>query len=373
MTLKGNTVVPDKRKGMVYVYQSDDSLVHFCWKDRKTGTVEDDLIIFPDDCEFKKCTQCKDGSRVYLLKFKASSRKLFFWMQEPKVDADDDYVWKVNDALNGGTGANPRGSDSSENVTPSGSEADMQSLLGSMSQSQLMQLLGGMSNMGESGLLSQLQQLAPGLALGGSGTGGSGGGTATETRGSTGSSAPKAESLLNKTKKPSAQPANPPKSSSSTAGPIQLEDLQVILNRMQPGTGGNNVQVDLASAVNSESIRRITACPKTVTKLAPLLPQFGGPEIPAEDRLAGKPDEKRQKEVQETLQSPQFQNALSAFCAAFPSGQLGPLVSQFGMGADAVNAAKNGNLEAFLNAIQKEVDGIQGEAEIEESDMNTVD
>src|ERR1700744_5809138 len=69
---------------------------------------DQDLILFPDDCEYKKVTQCKEGSRVYLLKFKSSTRRLFFWMQEPKVDKDDEYVFKVNDALN-----NPGGSSSS--------------------------------------------------------------------------------------------------------------------------------------------------------------------------------------------------------------------------------------------------------------------
>ena len=39
-----------------------------------------DLIIFPDDIEFKHVPQCTTG-RVYLLKFKSSSRKFFFWMQ----------------------------------------------------------------------------------------------------------------------------------------------------------------------------------------------------------------------------------------------------------------------------------------------------
>ncbi|XP_039655937.1 proteasomal ubiquitin receptor ADRM1-B-like [Perca fluviatilis] len=80
MTLKGNVVTPDKRKGTVYVQQSDDSLIHFCWKDRTSGNVDDDLIIFPDDCEFKKVSQCTTG-RVFVLKFKAGSKRLFFWMQ----------------------------------------------------------------------------------------------------------------------------------------------------------------------------------------------------------------------------------------------------------------------------------------------------
>lgn len=104
MTMKGSTVTPDKRKGQVYIQQTDDSLIHFCWKDRTTGNVDDvgqqrfdffafkcrilklfvvivqDLIIFPDDCEFKRVNQCTTG-RVYVLKFKAGSKRLFFWMQ----------------------------------------------------------------------------------------------------------------------------------------------------------------------------------------------------------------------------------------------------------------------------------------------------
>lgn len=45
MYLKGTTVTPDKRKGLLYIYQADDSLIHFCWKDRTTGVVEDVSLI----------------------------------------------------------------------------------------------------------------------------------------------------------------------------------------------------------------------------------------------------------------------------------------------------------------------------------------
>lgn len=41
MTVKGKMVYPDTRKGLLYVFQSDDSLMHFCWKDRTSGVVED--------------------------------------------------------------------------------------------------------------------------------------------------------------------------------------------------------------------------------------------------------------------------------------------------------------------------------------------
>lgn len=43
MVQNGTTVSPVKgRKGTVYLHQaSEDQLMHFCWKDRQSGNVED--------------------------------------------------------------------------------------------------------------------------------------------------------------------------------------------------------------------------------------------------------------------------------------------------------------------------------------------
>jgi len=99
MFREGNMVKPDTRKGLIYLNQSpEDSLMHFYWKDRSTNKVEDDLIIFPFEAEFSKVKQSKD--RVYILKFQSSSQKLFFWMQEPKADKDEELCKKVNDIIN---------------------------------------------------------------------------------------------------------------------------------------------------------------------------------------------------------------------------------------------------------------------------------
>jgi 26S proteasome regulatory subunit N13 len=40
------------------------------------------------------------SSRVFLLEFKDTSRKLFFWMQEPKDDKDEDFLTKINQYIN---------------------------------------------------------------------------------------------------------------------------------------------------------------------------------------------------------------------------------------------------------------------------------
>lgn len=47
--------------------------------------------------------------------------------------------------------------------------------------------------------------------------------------------------------------------------------------------------------------------------------------------------------LESVLTSPQFQQALGTFSGALQSGQLGPLMGQFGLGGDVVSAANAGS------------------------------
>ncbi|KAG9333244.1 hypothetical protein JZ751_012964 [Albula glossodonta] len=353
MTLKGSTVTPDKRKGQVYIQQTDDSLIHFCWKDRTSGNVDDDLIIFPDDCEFKRVNQCTTG-RVFVLKFKAGSKRLFFWMQEPKADKDEEYCRKVNEYLNNPPipGALGSGGSGGHELSALGGEGGLQSLLGNMSHNQLMQLigpagLGGLGALAGPGLASLLSSGAPPTSSSSS----SSRSQSTAVTPSSASSATRIGSGQTPTavtpvtaagSSPAATPSTPaapatPGASASPSQPIQLSDLQSILATMNAGAPG----VDLASALTPEIMAPILANAEVQQRLLPYLPS--GESLP-----------QSAEEIQNTLTSPQFQQAMSMFSSALASGQLGPLMNQFGLPTEAVDAANKGDVEAFAKAMEGE-------------------
>ncbi|XP_051961588.1 proteasomal ubiquitin receptor ADRM1-like isoform X2 [Xyrauchen texanus] len=360
MTLKGSTVTPDKRKGTVYIQQTDDSLIHFCWKDRTSGNVEDDLIIFPDDCEFKRVNQCTTG-RVFVLKFKAGSKRMFFWMQEPKTDKDEEYCRKLNEYLNNPPmpGALGSGGGSSHELSALG-EGGLQSLLGNMSHNQLMQLIGptGLGGLGGLGALA-----GPGLASllgsGGPATSSSTSSSRSQSASATPSSGsaarlsstqapttpvtPAATSTSSPTvtpTTPAAQTPSIPSAAPSSTQPIQLSDLQSILATMNvPAMAAEGPGVDLASVLTPDVMAPILANSEVQQRLLPYLPS--GESLP-----------QSADEIQNTLTSPQFQQAMSMFSSALASGQLGPLMNQFGLPSEAVDAANKGDVEAFAKAME---------------------
>jgi len=135
------------------------------------------------------------------------------------------------------------------------------------------------------------------------------------------------------------------------APPIQLSDLQSILSNIQVPAGaeaasGAGPSVDLSTAMTGEALQPLLATDGFLDKVKGFMPagEEEGKEVTAAD-LKG------------TVQSPQFQQALSMFSAALQSGQLAPLVREFGVGEEAVAAATQGDMGAFVKALQKEKTG----------------
>jgi len=356
-----NLVTPDKRKGQVMVEQGDDQLMHFKWKDRTTGTIEDDLIIFPDDVEFKKVAQCTTG-RVFILKFKSSSRKLFFWMQEPKDDKDEELCKKVNDFLN-----NPPapGSSSSRGNSMGGSggsggldlsnlgDSELQSLLNNMSQSQLVQLFGG----GGSGLAAITN--SPSSRQRSSGNTGSGTATTAATSASTTASPATATSATPSTTTSSGTTSTKPTDSSaaSSAANIRLSDLQNVLSGLPSAQGAaSGPSVDLSSGLTTEILQPLLENPEFVRKMKELLPE----EEQAQDDATG--------QVRSNLHSPHFRQALGMFSSGLQTGQLAPLIREFNLGDAAITAATKGDVEAFVKALQNKKNSPSGEEQKKKDD-----
>jgi len=98
MDWDGRMVTADKRKGkVVLVTSEDEQLMHFQWWDRSKSEADVDLIVI-NDAYLERIEKCTTG-RVYLLRFTSSEKKLFFWMQDPKVDKDVDFVKTFNEAI----------------------------------------------------------------------------------------------------------------------------------------------------------------------------------------------------------------------------------------------------------------------------------
>uniref|UniRef100_A0A5S6Q813 Pru domain-containing protein n=1 Tax=Trichuris muris TaxID=70415 RepID=A0A5S6Q813_TRIMR len=88
---------PDYRPGWFYLVENDD-LVYHCWKDRRTGVLENETLIFPQDAQFVPVPKCPT-KRVYALKFARGDKQLFFWMQEKNQNKDERLCKKVNEIL----------------------------------------------------------------------------------------------------------------------------------------------------------------------------------------------------------------------------------------------------------------------------------
>src|SRR4051812_44703264 len=88
MSKSGRTVSADPRKGRVVLSMEDDGLLRFQWRLRHGDANEQQFFVFPGGASFTRVGECKDG-RVYVLKFKDSDVRAFYWSQEPVNDSAD--------------------------------------------------------------------------------------------------------------------------------------------------------------------------------------------------------------------------------------------------------------------------------------------
>jgi len=93
-----NFVDPKPEKGAIILYDGEDDLLHFVWKDRTTGNIGEDLIMFEGDASFAQVPNAP-GGRTYVLKFQSSDQRHFFWMQDASPERDADFIRNLNGRL----------------------------------------------------------------------------------------------------------------------------------------------------------------------------------------------------------------------------------------------------------------------------------
>ncbi|KAI7862864.1 proteasome complex subunit Rpn13 ubiquitin receptor-domain-containing protein [Spinellus fusiger] len=326
-TQQGNLLKPDMRKGTIYMDQSDDQLMHFYWKERKASHPEDDLIIFPDEAELTRVTECTTG-RVYLLKFKSSSQSLLFWMQDKDSSKDEQVVARVNHLIN-----HPHQA-MEESHSPLSSTMD----LGEESSSDLMRMLGENQdiNVTPDHLLQFLQTAGGygGAVPVASTPGGDG-----PIESITSHLLPGASSALPFAASPPPPPPshNPTHTAHTTASlsqpqPEALDQLRSMLANVTPGAPRPSLQ--LSDVLTPSALQPLLNDREISRSLFPFLP----------DTL-----EHTEEEVRQVVASPQFQQSLQSLSGALESGQLGPLLGQLGLDSSAGQS-----VEAFLRAVERQ-------------------
>jgi hypothetical protein len=299
-------VRPDKRRGLVQVKKGNDDLIHFVWKDRTTGQVEHDLILFPDDAVIRKVKEAQ--GRVLLLDFKTSDRKLFFWMQEPSAEKDDEYLEKMNKYFTEGAPAEE---------APAGLRG-----LGPKGEA-LMRNLGAMG-MDPEHLRNILQQAQAGQGA-----------------------APRPAARPAASQAPSLAPPQASETAASSAAAKQslTADQQAsmrnvlsnVLGRLGQQQGQPDSSPTLSDVVDPDAIvsSGLFDQPKVVEALSSFLPEG--------QVTAGN--------LREHVRSAQFRQAVQMFNAALRSGQLNAMLASFGL-SPAPGASNVSTIEQFLAAVQ---------------------
>ncbi|KAL3658775.1 hypothetical protein V7S43_016144 [Phytophthora oleae] len=381
-------VTPQLEKGKVCLSRGDDQLLHFQWVDRQTGASPEDFIIFPDDAHFAKVETGRPDDRVYILQYKNSSRRFFFWMQNKDASRDEELVKKVNDCMNNAqAAASSEGGRSSGNNVQLDHNAIMQ-MLGAMGAGD--QGRGGAGGSGQAVQMSELQNILQnmGLPAGAQSAASSpatsavssqasqngGGSSAAATTASTqqehdasgmevdemdedellrlaieesmrdgGSSNPNAPGASIPSA-PTSTPAAPPQVAPATpapapptaAGTLTTADLQRAMASFQQFAQPK--PVSLTKLLSAGNMSAILDDPSAVEALVQHLPE--GSQTPAELRA--------------TLRSPQLRQSIGSLVSALQTGNFNAVMANFGLDPSAGSAklAFGDGVGALLAAIQ---------------------
>ncbi|CAM9883290.1 unnamed protein product [Chrysoparadoxa australica] len=330
-------ISPDLRKGLVTVAKGGDQLLHFTWKDRTSNAVGDELMLFPDECVYKKVDTGKAEDRVYLLELKGSGRRLFYWMQDKDSSQDEENCSKINKVANdpasadtmAAAGAVPAaaapGNDGLAGMlralgNGSGADGGSGGDSGGDAQINAQDLSSILQNMGFSPQQPQQDQ-AP--------TGGSSESTTAPAPTAADSSTAAAASASTAPAATPASTGSPAITTGGTPGQLTTADLQRAM--MDLATGGMQQQQPRAlAALYAYAASHLCLSPgifddpSVVEALTPLLPE----------------SQQSEAELRETMRSPQLQQALASLTQALQSDNFNSIMSNFGLVAS--NPASQG-------------------------------
>ncbi|KAI6017419.1 adhesion regulating molecule [Pisolithus microcarpus] len=108
-------------KGAIVLSNGDDGLLHFMWKERPSGSVREDLILFPGDARMERVTQERSG-RTFVLRFDSSDQKHFVRRNRRR---DDELVGNLNRFLADPTAQTSSSSDPAAGSSPGSGSGNM--------------------------------------------------------------------------------------------------------------------------------------------------------------------------------------------------------------------------------------------------------
>jgi hypothetical protein len=360
-------VTADTAKGEVILSKGEDSLMHFQWRNRISGEVKHDLILFPDDATFGKVDTGKEGDRVYLLQCK-NSRNFFFWMQSKDNGEDETNCKKVNDTI-----ANP--------------PADAGPQAGGMDQEALMRMLmGGGAPPGVQGggqmseepaaatgvQMADLQGILQGMGM-----------PAADAAAVTASApapvpaeapAPTPTSTTSESPAPAPAPSPSPVPAPPAPAPapapagIDMSSIGGLDFSSMLGAGGeaaasapaegldfSNMQQMMAAMQQQQYGPRVPIVPLTSVVDASVVEPFVSGNEEAQQALLSHLPEGMQTtgELYNTLRSPQLRQALGSLTNALQTDNFNAVMANFGLDPAAGSAAlQQGNgIGAFLDAV----------------------